>query len=206
MHDEHDLKYNIQLNGGATPHTFTTTHTWRRTLAQETLMGATSWLKGCSWQPRSRDTDGRHHGSKAFMVVRPHAPRHDDAACDELLTAHTTHTTYIVTHPGSIGAGGSVCTHTRTCIHTKTAHTRTHAHALKTKYMASPPLCSERNGMTTPYIAPDTHDIHTVMVARALVTHPGSREAFLATLMLCSDGSRDGHGHAGTVGTLTPKG
>ena len=131
MHDEHDLKYNIQLNGGATPHTFTTTHTWRRTLARETLMGATSWLKGCSWQPRSRDTDGRHHGSKAFMVVRPHAPRHDDAACDELLTAHTTHTTYIVTHPGSIGAGGSVCTHTRTCIHTKTAHTRTHAHAPK---------------------------------------------------------------------------
>ena len=91
MHDEHDLKYNIQLNGGATPHTFTTTHTWRRTLARETLMGATSWLKGCSWQqPRSRDDDGRHHGSKAFMVVRPHAPRHDDAACDELLTAHTT--------------------------------------------------------------------------------------------------------------------
>ena len=37
-----------------------------------------------------------------------------------------------------------------------------------------------------------------IMVARALVTHPGSREAFLATLMLCSDGSRDGHGRAGT--------
>ena len=93
MHDENDLKYNIQLNGGATPHTFTTTHTWRRTLARETLMGATSWLKGCSWQqPRSRDADGRHHGSKAFMVVRPHARRHDDAACDELLTA--THDTY----------------------------------------------------------------------------------------------------------------
>ena len=33
------------------------------------------------------------------------------------------------------------------------------------------------------------------MVARALVTHPGSREAFLATLMLCSDGSRDVHVH-----------
>ena len=46
-------------------------------------------------------------------------------------------------------------------VHThKTAHTRTHAHALKTKYMASPPLCSERNGMATPYIAQDTHDIH----------------------------------------------
>ena len=38
----------------------------------------------------------------------------------------------------------------------------------------------------------------TVMDARALVTHRGSREAFLATLMLCSDGSRDGHGRAGT--------
>jgi hypothetical protein len=36
------------------------------------------------------------------------------------------------------------------------------------------------------------------MVARALVTQPGSREAFLATLMLCSDGSRDVHGRAGT--------
>ena len=41
------------------------------------------------------------------------------------------------------------------------------------------------------------------MVARALVTHPGSREAFLATLMLCSEGSRDGHV---SVGTLTLKG
>ena len=29
-------------------------------------------------------------------------------------------------------------------VHThKTAHTRTHAHALKNKYMASPPLCSD---------------------------------------------------------------
>ena len=36
------------------------------------------------------------------------------------------------------------------------------------------------------------------MVARALVTQPGSSEAFLATLMLCSDGSRDVHGRAGT--------
>ena len=36
------------------------------------------------------------------------------------------------------------------------------------------------------------------MVARALVTHPGSRDAFLPTLMLCSDGSRDVHGRAGT--------
>ena len=46
-------------------------------------------------------------------------------------------------------------------VHThKTAHTRTHAHALKTKYMASPPLCSERNGMATPHIAQDTYDIH----------------------------------------------
>jgi hypothetical protein len=36
------------------------------------------------------------------------------------------------------------------------------------------------------------------MVARALVTQPGSKEAFLATLMLCSDGSRDVHGRAGT--------
>ena len=42
----------------------------------------------------------------------------------------------------------------------KTAHTRTHAHALKNKYMASPPLCSERNGMATPHIAQDTYDIH----------------------------------------------
>ena len=41
------------------------------------------------------------------------------------------------------------------------------------------------------------------MVALALVTHPGSREAFLATLMLCSDGSRDVHV---SVGTLTPTG
>ena len=38
----------------------------------------------------------------------------------------------------------------------------------------------------------------TFMVARALVTQPGSREAVLATLMLCSDGSRDVHGGAGT--------
>ena len=56
MHDENDLKYNIQLNGGATPHTFTTTHTWRRTLARETLMGATSWLKGCSCNNLARET------------------------------------------------------------------------------------------------------------------------------------------------------
>ena len=171
MHDEHDLKYNIQLNGGATPHTFTTTHTWRRTLARETLMGATSWLKGCSWQPRSRDTDGRHHGSKAFMVVRPHAPRHDDAACDELLTAHTTHTTYIVTHPGSIGAGGSVCTHTRTCIHTKTAHTRTHAHAPKNKTNTWRRRRSALNA--TAWRRPTSHKTHTTY----MVTQPGSREA-----------------------------
>ena len=38
----------------------------------------------------------------------------------------------------------------------------------------------------------------TLMVARALVTHPGWKEAFLATLMLCSDGSRDIDGGAGT--------
>ena len=36
------------------------------------------------------------------------------------------------------------------------------------------------------------------MVARAPVTYPGLRAAFLATLMLCSDGSRDSHGRAGT--------
>ena len=42
-----------------------------------------------------------------------------------------------------------------------------------------------------------------LMVARALVTHPGSSEAFLGTLMLCSDGSRDVHV---SVGTLTPTG
>ena len=36
------------------------------------------------------------------------------------------------------------------------------------------------------------------MVARALVTQPGSREAFLAMLMLCSDGSRGVDGRAGT--------
>ena len=36
------------------------------------------------------------------------------------------------------------------------------------------------------------------MVARALVTQPGWQEAPLATLMLCSDGSRDVHGGAGT--------
>ena len=37
------------------------------------------------------------------------------------------------------------------------------------------------------------------MAARALVTQPGSREAPLATLMLCSDGSRDVHGGVSTV-------
>ena len=36
------------------------------------------------------------------------------------------------------------------------------------------------------------------MVARALVTQPGWKEAFLATLMLCSDGSRDVHGGVST--------
>ena len=35
-----------------------------------------------------------------------------------------------------------------------------YAHAQKNKYMASPPLCSERNGMATPHIAQDTYDIH----------------------------------------------
>ena len=36
------------------------------------------------------------------------------------------------------------------------------------------------------------------MVARALVTQPGWKEAFLATLMLCSDGSRDVRGSVST--------
>ena len=35
----------------------------------------------------------------------------------------------------------------------------------------------------------------TVMVARALVTHRGSREAFLATLMLCSRSCFRGYTH-----------
>ena len=36
------------------------------------------------------------------------------------------------------------------------------------------------------------------MVARALVTQPGSSESILVMLMLCSDGSRDVHGRAGS--------
>ena len=32
-----------------------------------------------------------------------------------------------------------------------------YAHARKNKYTASPPLCSERNGMATPHIAQDTY-------------------------------------------------
>ena len=90
-------------------------------------------------------------------------------------------------------------------VHThKTAHTRTHA---LVRIMHTPKKTNtwrrRRSALNaTAWRRPTSHKTHTTY----MVTHPGSREAFLATLMLCSDGSRDGHGHAGTVGTLTPKG
>ena len=50
--------------------------------------------------------------------------------------------------------------YTQNRTHTYTCTRAYYAHAQKNKYMASPPLCSERNGMATPHIAQDTYDIH----------------------------------------------
>ena len=52
-------------------------------------------------------------------------------------------------------------THMNVHTHKNRTHTYTCTRPKKqNKYMASPPLCSERNGMATPYIAQDTDDIH----------------------------------------------